>query len=113
MTNAAIQQIDAALARIRQVDPALRIMIATLDEPARRRAADLDASFARGAPPGSLFGEPVAVKDNICTDIGTTTCASRMLANFRAPYNAHVIERLQAAGAVIIGKTNLDEFAMG
>ena len=62
---------------------------------------------------GPLDGIPVAVKDNFCVLEVPTTCGSRMLAEFRPPYTATVVQRLLAAGAVLIGKTNLDEFAMG
>lgn len=67
----------------------------------------------QSAATGPLAGWRVAVKDNICTRRGRTTCGSRMLENYRSPYDAHVVERLAAAGAVIAGKTNLDEFGMG
>jgi aspartyl-tRNA(Asn)/glutamyl-tRNA(Gln) amidotransferase subunit A len=62
---------------------------------------------------GALAGVPIALKDNLCTTHGLTTCSSKMLANFRSPYDATVVRKLEEAGAVIIGKTNLDEFAMG
>jgi aspartyl-tRNA(Asn)/glutamyl-tRNA(Gln) amidotransferase subunit A len=82
-------------------------------EAVRARAAEVDERRRSGAPLGSLAGLPVAVKDNICARGAPTTCASRMLERFVPPYDAHVIERLQAADAVLIGRTNLDEFAMG
>src|SRR5205085_10094350 len=66
-----------------------------------------------GKRSGPLGGVPVAIKDNLCTSFGMTTCSSKMLANFRAPYDATVVRKLEDAGAVIVGKTNLDEFAMG
>ena len=68
---------------------------------------------APAAADGPLAGVPVAVKDNICTDWMTTTAASRIIENYRPPYNATVVDRLLNAGAYVIGKTNLDEFAMG
>ena len=73
----------------------------------------IDAAVVRGEPAGPLAGVPVALKDNLCTRGIPTTCSSRMLEGWRPPYTATVVERLRAAGAVIIGKTNLDEFAMG
>jgi len=76
-------------------------------------AKRIDEKLARGDNPGPLAGLPIAVKDNMCTCDGTTTCASRILENYRSPYDAHVVEDLNRCGAVIVGKTNLDEFAMG
>ncbi len=80
---------------------------------ARERAAAIDAAVAAGDDPGPLAGVPVALKDNMCTRGVPTTCSSRILDGWKPPYDATVVTRLQAAGAVIVGKTNLDEFAMG
>jgi aspartyl-tRNA(Asn)/glutamyl-tRNA(Gln) amidotransferase subunit A len=77
-------------------------------------AADaVDAAVARGDDPGPLAGVPVALKDNLCTRGIPTTCSSRILEGWRPPYDATAVTRLRAAGAVFVGKTNLDEFAMG
>jgi len=84
-----------------------------LADEARERAAAIDASVAAGADPGPLAGVPVALKDNLCTRGIPTTCSSKILDGWRPPYDATVVERLAAAGAVVVGKTNLDEFAMG
>jgi len=113
MSESAVQQVAASLERIARLDPKLRCAISVLEESARKRAADLDAAVSRGRPRGALQGVPVAVKDIFCTDVGTTTCGSKMLAGFKSPYNAHCVERLLDAGAVIVAKTNTDEFAMG
>ncbi len=80
---------------------------------ALQQARRIDERRAAGETLGPLAGLPVAIKDNICIEGVTTTCASRSLENFRPPYSAHVIDRLRNAGAVLLGKTNLDEFAMG
>ena len=77
------------------------------------QAAAVDAARAAGEPLGPLAGVPVAIKDNMCLDYGHTTCSSQMLKSFQAPYTATVVQKLLDAGAVILGKTNLDEFAMG
>ncbi|MBW3650554.1 MAG: Asp-tRNA(Asn)/Glu-tRNA(Gln) amidotransferase subunit GatA [Actinobacteria bacterium] len=84
-----------------------------LADEARAAADEVDRRVAAGEDPGPLAGVPVALKDNLCTRGIPTTCSSRILEGWRPPYDATVVERLRAAGAVAIGKTNLDEFAMG
>ena len=97
------------LDQIQRLDPQLRAFVSTFPERALERAKAVD----EGRITGPLAGVPVAIKDNLCTSFGRTTCASRMLENFHAPYDATVVRKLEDAGAVIVGKTNLDEFAMG
>src|SRR4029079_16110357 len=84
-----------------------------LADDARVRADEVDALVARGDDPGPLAGVPVALKDNLCTRGVPTTCSSRILEGWPPPYDATVVDRLRDAGSVTIGKTNLDEFAMG
>lgn len=104
---------DAFLAVIREREPTVQAFVQVDEAAARQQAEAVDAKRRAGAPLGPLAGVPVAVKDVLCTRGVRTTCSSRMLADYVPPYDAHVIERLRAADAVLIGKTNLDEFAMG
>jgi aspartyl-tRNA(Asn)/glutamyl-tRNA(Gln) amidotransferase subunit A len=106
------QLTEAVLARIREVEGRVKAYVTVTEDVALRQAEAADARIARGevAP---LTGVPVCVKDVICTKGIRTTCGSRMLENFVPPYNAFVTQRLLDAGAVIVGKANMDEFAMG
>ncbi len=109
----ALDVTDAALARISGLDPQLHAFLEVLPESARQAAARVDRRVAAGEDPGPLAGVPIALKDNICTIAGHTTCGSNILRNYRSPYDATVVRRIEAAGGVIVGKTNCDEFAMG
>ena len=100
------------LARIAQHQGALNAFISVTQEAALLQAERADARLRAGER-GALIGVPIAHKDIFCTAGERTTCGSRMLANFVSPYDATVVERLRAAGAVMLGKTNMDEFAMG
>lgn len=100
---------QAFLDRIAKLDQNLHAYNSVLSDRALEQARLAD----EGKRPGALCGVPIAVKDNLCTHFGTTTCSSKMLETFHAPYDATVIQKLESSGAVILGKTNLDEFAMG
>ena len=100
------------LDRIAALNPTINAFITVDPEKTLAEAAAADALIAGGAA-GPLTGVPIAHKDIFCTDGWLTTCGSKMLANFVAPYDAHVIERFKAAGMPSLGKTNMDEFAMG
>jgi len=104
--------VEAALNRIGATQH-LNAYLSVLPEYALEKARELDRRRGQGEKLGPLAGVPIAIKDNIVVSSGKTTCASRMLENFRSPYDATVVEKLLAAGAIPVGKTNLDEFAMG
>jgi aspartyl-tRNA(Asn)/glutamyl-tRNA(Gln) amidotransferase subunit A len=103
----------AYLDRINQCDGKVKAFLRVDPPAALARAEEIDSRRRSGKPIGRLQGLPVAIKDLLCTKGEPTTCASRILENFRPPYDATVIARLKAADAVLIGKTNMDEFAMG
>ncbi|MBI2955297.1 MAG: Asp-tRNA(Asn)/Glu-tRNA(Gln) amidotransferase subunit GatA [Chloroflexi bacterium] len=103
----------SVLERIAQVDPTIRAYITVTPDLALEQAQRVDEKLAKGERVSPLAGIPIAVKDNICTKGVRTTCASRILENFVPPYDATVARQLRALDAVIVGKTNLDEFAMG
>lgn len=102
----------AFLDRIDSLNPELNAFITITHEDAREAAADADAARAKGKA-SAFAGLPIAHKDLFCTDGTRTTCGSKMLADFVAPYDAHVVSRCQQAGLISLGKLNMDEFAMG
>ncbi|HSK77051.1 MAG TPA: Asp-tRNA(Asn)/Glu-tRNA(Gln) amidotransferase subunit GatA [Thermoanaerobaculia bacterium] len=103
---------EAALARTARVEPLIAAYLDLFEE-ARARATELDRRIAAGEDPGPLAGVPVALKDNLSLSGHALTCASKILAGYVAPYTATAVARLLAAGAVPIGRANMDEFAMG
>ncbi|MBW3614099.1 MAG: Asp-tRNA(Asn)/Glu-tRNA(Gln) amidotransferase subunit GatA [Actinobacteria bacterium] len=105
--------VDGHLGAIEAGEADIHAFNLVLADEARAAADEIDRRVAAGDDPGPLAGVPVALKDNLCTRGIPTTCSSRILEGWRPPYDATVVERLRAAGAVIMGKTNLDEFAMG
>ncbi len=111
--RSAREVVDDYLAVIDAREPELHAFNLVLADDARATADRIDAALLAGDDPGPFAGVPVAVKDNMCTRGVPTTCGSRILDGWCPPYTATVVDRLGAAGAVVIGKTNLDEFAMG
>lgn len=104
---------DAYLARIRRTEPGVHAFITIDEERINSRIKEVEAGMREGRYSGPLAGVPAAVKDNICTKGLRTTCASRMLENFVPAYDAEAVARMERQGMIILGKTNMDEFAMG
>ena len=105
--------VEASLAAIAATEPTINAFISVDAPSALAQADEVDRKRAAGVQLGPLAGVPLAVKDVLCVRGGRTTCGSRILADFVAPYDATVVARVRAAGLVIVGKTNMDEFAMG
>ena len=105
--------VEASFGAIKERDDEIHAFLHLTKQRAQAQAKAVDETVANGGDPGPLAGVPVAIKDNMCTRGEPTTCSSKILDGWRPPYDATVIGRLEAAGAVIVGKTNLDEFAMG
>jgi len=104
--------VEENLKQIKKIDPLIKAFLYVDEERALKSAEEADKLIQKGEKK-KLLGIPISIKDNICIKDLPTTCASKILQNFIAPYNATVIEKLKAEGAIFIGKTNLDEFAMG
>ncbi len=102
-----------SLCKIKELNPQINAFVEVWPEEALKRAEEIDARREKGEKLGALAGVPVGIKDNILYKGHKATCCSKMLENYVAPYNATVVEKLLAADAVIIGRTNMDEFAMG
>jgi len=111
--STANDELERSLEAIRARNDELNVFLYVDEQGARRQAAAVDEKVRRGENPGVLAGVPIAIKDNLCQRGIPTTCSSKILEGWRPTYSATVIERLLAAGAVPVGKTNLDEFAMG
>ena len=111
--TSAVEVLEQHLARITERESDIHAFNLVTTEQARATAQQVDADIKAGKPVGPLAGVPVALKDNMCTRGIETTCSSKILEGWKPPYDATVVTRLQQAGAVMVGKTNLDEFAMG
>lgn len=107
------EAVEAVLAKIEQTEPQYHCYVTLDKEGALEKAIKIQAKIDSGELTGPLAGVPVAIKDNMCTRDMLTTCSSRMLENFLPTYSAEAVVKLEEAGAVILGKTNMDEFAMG
>ena len=105
--------VERHLAEIERRESDIHAFNLVLADEARARAAEIDEAVSVGRDPGPLAGVPIALMDNMCTRGIPTTCSSRILDGWKPPYDATIVTKLHDAGAIVIGKTNLDEFAMG
>ncbi len=105
--------VTACLERMKRVEGSIRAFVEVYENQSLAEAEAADARIRKGDGPRALEGVPIGIKDNLCIEGRAATCSSRILNGFKAPYSATVIERLRAAGAVFLGRTNMDEFAMG
>jgi aspartyl-tRNA(Asn)/glutamyl-tRNA(Gln) amidotransferase subunit A len=108
-----VEATKAALAQMKALEPTLNCYVTVDEEAALKRAEEVQKKIDAGELTGPLAGVPVAIKDNMCTKDVLTTCSSKILYNFKPTYTAEAVLNLEKAGAVILGKTNMDEFAMG
>ena len=111
-TSTARSVTEAALSRIEALNPRLNAFLTVTADTALGQADETDARVRAGEPLRPLDGIPVAIKDNLVLEGVRTTCGSRILENYRPPYTATAVARLRDAGAIIVGKTNCDEFAI-
>ena len=109
----AVEATQSYLDRIKAVDGKVQAYIDVWETHALQQAEKVDARLKRGEDAGPLAGVPIGVKDVFCTKQGTTTCCSKILKGYRSPFDATVVEKLEAAGGIFLGKLNMDEFAMG
>ena len=107
------EAVEVSLAAIEEKEPQVHSFVTIDRENALRRAEEVQKKIEAGDLSGPLAGVPVAIKDNLCTKGVLTTCSSKILSNFVPTYTAEAVRNLEQAGAVIVGKTNMDEFAMG
>lgn len=108
-----VEATQAALDQMKKLEPILNCYVTTDEAGALKRAEEVQSLIDNGTLTGPLAGVPVAIKDNLCTEGMLTTCSSRILYNYKPTYTAEAVRNLEQAGAVILGKTNMDEFAMG
>jgi len=109
----AVEVTQSYLDRIKAVDGKVQAYVDVWESDALQQAEKIDAKLKKGEEAGALAGVPIGLKDVLCTKVGTTTCCSKMLEGYRSPFDATVVEKLEGAGGIFLGKLNMDEFAMG